>query len=268
MPDKHRAKVGLESPKGGFVTLKYTLSLLLLLAGIQLHAFELPKTSVMLNGKQEWVYFNDGDTFRVLTGQKKGVVARLVGFNALESYGPVHAWGEWSKQELYANAQEATKEARNGSWHCTMQSHKDTYGRSLTYCDDLALALLKKGLVHAMSVDKETALPLYLSAQQEAIRGKKGMWLKGVPAYIVTSLHGAQESQGKDGVYDRLVSTQDGHSELQRHTREYESCQTVCQKPGKEGAYAEIPKDEPDMSCMVYVPFQNRYGKEKATCLM
>ena len=46
-------------------------------------------TRVFLNGAPAPVYFNDGDTFRVLGGRFSGMRARLAGFNTLESYGNV-----------------------------------------------------------------------------------------------------------------------------------------------------------------------------------
>ena len=53
-----------------------------------------PRTKVVVNGLMSPVYFNDGDTFRVLSGQLSGTKARLEGFNTLESFGPVHQWGD------------------------------------------------------------------------------------------------------------------------------------------------------------------------------
>ena len=42
-----------------------------------------PRSKVVVNGMMSPVYFNDGDTFRVLSGQLSGTKARLEGFNTL-----------------------------------------------------------------------------------------------------------------------------------------------------------------------------------------
>ena len=71
-----------------------------------------PQTMVFLNGKAVPVFFNDGDSFRVLSGSMKGSKARLAGFNTLESHGPVHSWGDWTVKEMYVLAKMATLHAR------------------------------------------------------------------------------------------------------------------------------------------------------------
>ena len=65
------------------------------------------KSEILLDGRIYKVRWGDGDTFRLktLTGKKKS--ARLAGFNTLESYGPVHRWGEWTADELYQLANTA-----------------------------------------------------------------------------------------------------------------------------------------------------------------
>ena len=45
-----------------------------------------PASQVFLNGVPTPVFFNDGDSFRILEGPLKGTKARLAGFNTLESY--------------------------------------------------------------------------------------------------------------------------------------------------------------------------------------
>src|SRR5205085_516960 len=42
-----------------------------------------PQTLVVFNGEAVPVYFNDGDTFRLLQGRYSGASARLAGFNTL-----------------------------------------------------------------------------------------------------------------------------------------------------------------------------------------
>ncbi|MDP6932187.1 MAG: hypothetical protein QGG40_04685, partial [Myxococcota bacterium] len=67
---------------------------------------------LLLDGQQTSVHWDDGDTFkRLTTDGSKGQGARLQGYNTLESYGPVHRWGEWTGQELYALAKDAGRVA-------------------------------------------------------------------------------------------------------------------------------------------------------------
>lgn len=191
-----------------------------------------PATRVYLNGKPTPVYFNDGDSFRVLAGPLKGTKARLSGYNTLESFGPVHQWGEWTELEMYHIAKMATYNAQKGIWRCESDLKRDTYGRILWWCKDLALNQVKRGLAHAMSVDAKGADPELLAAMQDAMANKRGMWAHGVPPYVLTSLHSISEGGGKDGkTYNRLVSTVDGHSEQWLHTTNYGECEKVCNTP-------------------------------------
>lgn len=213
-------------------------------------------TFIELNGENTRVYFNDGDTFKILSGPLTGKRSRLSGFNTLESYGPVHRWGTFTKKELLANADEATELVRRGGWHCKSEKSVDTYGRLLSTCTDMAVALIERGLAHAMSVSDKPAPSVLVKKQEEAIKGKRGMWSKGVPAYVVTSLHSIDEDNSHRETYNRAVSTADGSSFMVMHKDSYEDCQEVC----------FAPKDEVE-SCMIYVKFDNRYGPRKASCL-
>lgn len=191
-----------------------------------------PRTRVNLNGKDYPVFFNDGDSFRVLGGDLKGNKARLGGFNTLESYGPVHSWGDWTTKELYVVAKMGTYNARKGTWDCTSDMKKDTYGRTLWRCETLSNDQVRKGLAHAMSVNKSPAAESDIKAQREAIQAKRGMWAHGVPEYVLTSLHSVDEGGGQDGkTYNRLVSVVDGHSMKMEHSDKYEECQNVCWQP-------------------------------------
>ena len=107
-----------------YITLASILGL-----GFVLNVHGTPRTRVSLNGQVAPVFFNDGDSFRVLSGDLKGSKARLAGFNTLESYGAVHSWGSWTKKELYALAKMGTYNAREGIWTCTSDLSTDTYGR-------------------------------------------------------------------------------------------------------------------------------------------
>ncbi|MEZ4287499.1 MAG: thermonuclease family protein [Polyangiales bacterium] len=182
---------------------------------------------VFLNGRPTRVHFNDGDTFRSLDGPYTGLGTRLAGFNTLESWGPVHRWGGWHPFELYAIAKKATLNARRGIWHCTTEGKHDTHGRLLAACPDLAIDQIKKGLAHAMQIDDTPSRAEYLNAQHDAMKHKRGMWQKGVPELVLTSLHSADETQTKEP-YNRMISTRDGHSEKWIHNDVYGDCEEVC----------------------------------------
>lgn len=206
---------------------------------------------ISLNGVRTKVFFNDGDTFKVLEGPYKGSRSRIVGFNTLETYGPIHAFAGNDKSHLLKLANNATKVCRKNYWSCTMLKKEDVYGRLLTQCDDLALSLLSKGLAHVYSINSNGAKKKYVDTQQIAQKNLIGMWSKGVPEYIITSLHSADE--GYDNNYNRLVSTNDGHSKKWYHKESYKLCQEVCIAESK--------------SCMTHVPYKKRYGNHRAECL-
>ena len=188
-----------------------------------------PASMVYLNGTPSPVFFNDGDSFRVLEGPLAGTKARLAGYNTLESFGPVHRWGSWTFKELYVIAKLATYNARKGVWHCESDMSTDTYGRTLWWCEDLATDQVRKGLAHAMSITSGPAKSVLVKAQKEAIAARRGIWSHGVPEYIVTSLHSVVERPGKeDENYNRLVSSVDGHSLKWKHKDAYDECSTHC----------------------------------------
>ncbi len=214
-------------------------------------AWAKPVTRVFLNGVPAPVYFNDGDSFTVLGGRFDGTKTRLAGYNTLESFGPVHHWGAWDAHELYVVAKQATLNARRGVWHCYSDEKRDGYGRMLWLCPDLAVDDLRKGLGHAMSITSGPSPTEFLEAQKLAQQEKRGMWAKGIPDFIVTSTHSNDE--GYTGVtYNRLISTVDGHTEQWQHKDNYKLCQDVCHSSG---------------ACMIYVPFDRRYGTNPAPCL-
>ncbi len=214
-------------------------------------------TLIHLDGKEVSVYFNDGDTFQMFHGAGQKTSARLKGYNALEAYGPVHQWGTWKAEELYQNAEEATREARAGHWTCTTEGTKDKYGRLLANCPDLAKHLISKGLAHAMFVGADDYNQELVDVQQQAIHSKVGMWAKGVPDYILTSVHSSAEKELNGKAYDRFVSVHDGRSSVVNHSNAYSSCEKI--------AYS--PNEHETASSMIYVPFEKRYGLAKAVCL-
>lgn len=186
------------------------------------------RSRVMLNGVATPVVFNDGDSFRVLGGPLTGAKARLSGFNTLESHGPVHQWGTWTVREMYILAKMATHNARDNVWECSSDGKTDGYGRMLVFCPGLAKEQIRLGLAHAMSINDAPADAELLAAQREAIAAKRGIWAHGVPEYILTSLHSSEEDVDGDGVYNRLVSSEDGHSIKWKHEVKYDECQNIC----------------------------------------
>lgn len=206
--------------------------LVVALAGV---AHAEPASIVFLNGNPTAVFFNDGDSFRVLQGGMTGMKARLSGYNTLESFGAVHQWGGWNAHELFVNAKMATLNARRGVWHCTSDMKTDTYGRTLWWCPDLAADQIRKGLAHVMSVTDSAGDATLLAAMNEAKAAKVGMWAKGTPDWILTSLHSVEEDTEGHGTYNRMVSTIDGHSAKWRHDEQYQECQVVCDDGAEDG---------------------------------
>ncbi len=209
--------------------------------------------TVLLDGERTAVRWVDGDSFRVGEGPHRGRTARLEGVNALESYGPVHRFGGWAPEELLALAREAAPAAASAERRCAFGGREDRYRRLLVECPDAARALVRRGLALVFAVGAPPA-PDLLEAQEEARREGRGMWAKGVPELVVTSVHSAGEpGLGRRG-YERVVSTRTGRAAVRPHGRRYRTCQWVC--VGSEGG----------PSCMRYVPFERRH-RDPPGCL-
>jgi micrococcal nuclease len=209
------------------------------------------ESKITLDGKNTRVFFNDGDTFKVLNGKYENSRIRIGGYNTLETYGPVHSWVDNTPEDLFEVAIAATHIAQKGKWNCQIQDGVDAYGRHIARCDDLALELLRKGLAHAYSVDKKKAYKKYLKGQALAQKEGLGLWAGGIPDEIITSLHSAEE--GAEHTYNRLISTKDGSSTMVEHEKSYATCEKVCIEQGN--------------SCMIYVPYNERYGRNRSECL-
>ncbi|MBL8910902.1 MAG: thermonuclease family protein [Archangium sp.] len=205
--------------------------------------------AVILNGTRVEVRWTDGDSFNIKEGEHKGSGTRLVGYNTLEAYGPVHSWGEWTARELYELAKKSSTVAASQEWECSTDFKRDGYKRLLIKCPKLAVEMARSGHGLAYAVDGEKPAPEVLAAQQEAIKAKRGMWEKGTTNGVITSLHSVGEDGDDDGgeAYNRVVDTRTGQALKRKHTSTYGTCEKVCEKT-----------DEQE-SCMVYVPFKKRY---------
>lgn len=213
------------------------------------------KGTVLLNGEKAVVNWSDGDSFRILEGPFAQTGTRLVGYNTLESYGPVHRWGGWTAMELYLLQKEAAPFLASKEWKCEADGKRDGYKRLLVQCPLAALELVQKGYATAYAVEGTRADPELLEAQRTAQARKVGIWAKGVPNGIVTSLHSLGEEGGKsDKAYNRVVDTRTGDALKREHKDTYEVCQEVC------------VETDGTSSCMVFVPFERRY-KNRADCL-
>ena len=205
---------------------------------------------IILGGNRVAVHWDDGDSFTFLTGPRKGKGTRLIGFNTLESYGPVHRWGEWTAHELWAVAKEAPRFAATSTWECTTQGKKDAYKRLLVDCPQLRVDMVGRGLAHVFAYD-EPADPRLLDVQKRARIAERGIWAKGRPEQIVTSIHDKQGSAG----FLRVVSGRTGETEVVGHRVEVSMCEEICHGDKWRG------------SCMLFVPYTRRYGSRKADCL-
>lgn len=211
---------------------------------------------VILDGTKTRVVWNDGDSFRIIRGPKKDVRARLADYNTLESYGPVHFWGGFHGYELYDLAKEGTKIAKKGVWDCRSTGHGGGYGREVIHCPDLSVELIRLGLAHLFGVESAPN-PALLKLQIQAQNQRLGIWSKGIPRDIVTSLHSIDEKR-KDGTvrktaYNRVCDTRTGMSRVITHKKQFKLCDAWCHGG----------------SCMIYAPFEvrYRYGEGRPACL-
>ncbi len=207
---------------------------------------------VIVDGERMRVNWSDGDSFRVIRGPRKGMKARLMGYNTLESYGPVHFWGGFDGYNLYDVAKDATAFVKTREWECSTQGDQDHYGRVLVNCPDLSLAITRNGLAHAFGVGGK-ADPKLIASQLKAQNERKGMWKWGIPARIVTSMHSGDEKPDKPDwkPYNRVCDTATGSSWTVTHDQVYKPCEGWCNGG----------------SCMMYVPFKRRYGDKRPACL-
>lgn len=211
---------------------------------------------IILNGQKTQVRWSDGDSFDFLDGPYEGQGSRLVGYNTLESYGPVHRWGLWQREELYEMTKGDAHVCASQEWECTTGGEPDAYQRVLVNCPKLALEMVKKGRGLAYAVRGKPD-PVVLDAMHQAQRARRGIWERGVPRGLITALHSFAENT--DPKYktssNRVLDTRTGEAFLRKHTDNYELCEEICLTT------------EGDFSCMVYVPYERRY-KNQPPCLI
>ena len=173
------------------------------------------ESTVILDGESKNARWADGDSFSV-PGPDGGKPTRyrLMGFNTLESYGPVHRWGKWTAAELSDKARQAGVLARSRHWTCTSAEGSGGYGRSRVSCPDLERALLKAGLAHVFAIDGD-ARPDSLETQKAAIAAGAGMWEKGSPEGLLTSVHSLDEKDGQEKTYNRVADLMTGAARKQ-----------------------------------------------------
>lgn len=209
---------------------------------------------VVLDGERVPVRWTDGDSFRIDAGRFAGRAGRLLGVNALETFGPVHRIGGMSPERLLAVARETPRLAASREWRCHADGARDGYGRLLVHCPGAAEALVEAGHAVVFAVDAPADAAL-LEVQRRAQAARVGMWAEGVPPLLPTSLHSAdEEGLGPRGAYDRIVETHTGVAEARPHRRRYATCEEVCVGEGAGRA------------CLKYVPFERRY-RQRPACL-
>jgi endonuclease YncB( thermonuclease family) len=213
----------------------------------------LPAT-LRLDGQPTQVRWIDGDTFQVDSGPLEGFATRLVGYNALESFGPVHRIGTATPEALWLVARAAAPLLAREEWRCTTLGRRDGYGRALVSCPEAAATLVRAGLALAFAMEGP-ADPALLAAQRQAQAARAGLWAGGVPPLVVTSVHSdGEQGLGTRGAYDRVVDTRTGRASPRPHRRRYATCEEACVGEGA------------SRSCMVYVPFERRF-RDRPACL-
>jgi len=216
------------------------------------------KVTILLDGVEERVFFNDGDSFRILDGNRKGQKARLVGFNTLEAYGPVHFWGDANGWDLYRINEKDTEFAKSEQWVCTSQGKVDGYGRILVVCPELRSRMIAEGYAHVYAYGDEEPDPELVTLMLKAQNERRGMWRFGIPEAIVTSVHSIDEKDPDDPLsgqrkesYNRMADTRTGKTYAVKHTALFKPCDVFCHSG----------------SCMVYVPFELRFGDKRPACM-
>ncbi len=209
--------------------------------------------AVLLDGDRTEVRWTDGDSFHVDSGPLRGLGVRLVGYDALETYGPVHRIGTLPAATLEAIARASAPRLARATWSCRTTGRRDLYGRPLVDCPGAALALVGEGFAVVLARGRP-ADPALLSAQRDAQARRLGIWAGGVPPLVITSLHSPGEDGRPGPAHDQLADTRTGRVRPRTHDRAYRECEEVCVGAGAEA------------SCMIFVPFHHRY-RDRPGCL-
>ena len=157
--------------------------------------------------------------------------------------------GDWTEKELCAFAKESGDLPPETVWECADTKKGGGYGRVLVDCPGLRQAMLKNGYAHPFSIGGP-APEADMQALRLGIENKAGIWAKGAPKSLITSLHSQDEKPDKE-VYNRVCDLTTGECAERIHSDVYETCQKVCV----------------DDSCMTYVPYKVRYGDNRAECI-
>ncbi len=134
----------------------------------------------------------------------------------------MHRWGDWTAEELYVVAKESLYQARRKPWDCTTRGKRDYYNRVLVTCPELGVDLVSRGLAHVYAF-KTAADPELMALQKQARLNGEGMWEKGRPEYLVTSLHSAEGKGGRNSV----IHTRTGQWDGRAHQDEYPLCEEI-----------------------------------------
>ena len=105
-------------------------------------------------------------------------------------------------------------------------------------------------MAHVFAVEQEAGAA-DLEAQQIGMDNKAGMWSAGSPAYILTSVHSVDEKPGQTETYNRVLDLATGTTSKRMHSNTYKACEWVCESG----------------TCLLYVPYSQRYGPKRAECL-
>lgn len=206
-----------------------------------------PVDQIVLDGIETAVHWPDGDSLNIESGPHSGRGGRIAGYNTLEAYGNVQRWGEWSYEGL-ADVRAASKDlARSRAWTCTTTGQTGGFDRLLLECAELRDTIVGAGLAHLFTIHDRLPSSA-IDAQAGAREARRGMWAQGVPDQVLTSV--TSTADGHSRTFDRYVDPVTGQAERAFHDEAYASCAEVC----RFGA------------CMLYIPQDRRFGRDRIRC--
>ena len=77
------------------------------------------------------------------------------------------------------------------------------------------------------------------------------MWAKWAPEGEITSLHALDENEGQQDTYHCILFLETDMADKHVHSDTHGACEEVCLQG----------------SCMIYVPYKQRYGEAAADCI-